>query len=415
MQIALNDKLAALPAAREAAEILRKCVHCGFCNAVCPTYGLLGDELDGPRGRLYLIKQLLERGEAGAPTRLHLDRCLTCRACETTCPSGVAYGRLLDIARVLLEPQRPRGEAWLRRLLTAVLPRRRLFAPAVWLGQSLRPLLPSFLADKLPPLVKARDRRWPLAAGHRRRMLLLAGCVQPALAPEINAATARLLDRLGIAADEERKAGCCGALRHHLGDPAGLDDMRRNVDAWWPQVAAGGVEAIVVTASGCGAQVREYGHLLRDDAAYAERAARIAALCRDPSEILAAEAARLLPLLAARRQARGKLALHLPCSLQREPKLRGLIEPLLAAAGFELVAVTDSHLCCGSAGTYVLLQPALAGELRDRKLAALTAASPLLIATANIGCQTHLQAGSALSVVHWITLIDDILKEEGGA
>jgi len=294
-------------------------------------------------------------------------------------------------------------------MLRATLPRPAVFGPAVKLGQLLRPLLPSRLADKLPPESQGAAKPWPEAGGHRRRMLALAGCVQPALGPNINAATARVLDRLGIELFEESKAGCCGAMRFHLSDQdAAKDDMRRNIDAWWPHVEAG-VEAIVVTASGCGVQVRDYGHALADDAVYAEKAARISALCRDPAEVVAAERESLQAQLAAAPGTRGKVAFHSPCTLQHGLRIRGVIEGLLAVAGYDLVPVADGHLCCGSAGTYSLLQPELSRRLRDNKLAALMAGSPLVIATANIGCLTHLQAGSVLPARHWIELVDAAL------
>ena len=408
MDTKLADFIRDTPAGREAEAILRSCVHCGFCTATCPTYQLLGDELDGPRGRIYLIKQVLEGKPVTEKTRLHLDRCLTCRSCETTCPSGVKYGHLLDIGRQVVEEMLPRqgGDALTRRLLRATLPRPAIFGPAVKLGHLLRPLLPSGLAEKLPPESQGDARPWPPASGHRRRMLALAGCVQPALAPNINAATARVLDRLGIELFEENGAGCCGAMRFHLNDQdAAKDDMWRNIDAWWPHVEAG-VEAIVVTASGCGVQVKDYGHVFADDPVHAAKAAAISALCRDPAEVVAAEQARLQALLEVPPGGRGKVAFHSPCTLQHGLKLRGVIEPLLAVAGYELVPVADGHLCCGSAGTYSLLQPELSRRLRDNKLAALMAGSPAVIATANIGCLTHLQAGSVLPARHWIELID---------
>jgi glycolate oxidase iron-sulfur subunit len=411
MDTRLADFIRDTRAGQEAEAILRSCVHCGFCTATCPTYQLLGDELDGPRGRIYLIKQVLEGQEATEKTRLHLDRCLTCRACETTCPSGVRYGHLLDIGRQVLEEKLPRkkGPALLRFMLREVLPRPALFGPAVKLGRMLRPLLPTALADKLPPESAGHDRAWPAPAGRTRRMLALAGCVQPALVPNINAATARLLDRLGIELFEEAKAGCCGALRFHLNDQAAArDDMRRNIDAWWPHVEAG-IEAIVVTASGCGVQIKDYGHALADDAVYAEKASKISALSRDPSEILVAERATVLGLLAKVEGQRGKLAFHSPCTLQHGLKIRGTIEEFLWAAGYALTPVADAHLCCGSAGTYAILQPELSARLRHNKLAALNAGSPQAIATANIGCLTHLQAGSLLPVRHWIELIDEVL------
>ena len=411
MDTKLTDFIRDTPAGKEAEAILRSCVHCGFCTATCPTYQLLGDELDGPRGRIYLIKQVLEGKPVTEKTRLHLDRCLTCRSCETTCPSGVKYSHLLDIGRRIVEEKLPRkgGDALMRRMLRATLPRPAVFRPAVKLGQLLRPLLPSGLADKLPPESQGAAKPWPEAVGHRRRMLALAGCIQPALGPNINAATARVLDRLGIELFEERKAGCCGAMRFHLSDQgAAKDDMRRNIDAWWPHVEAG-VEAIVVTASGCGVQVRDYGHVLADDAVYAEKAARISALCRDPAEVVAAERESLQAQLAAAPGTRGKVAFHSPCTLQHGLRIRGVIEGLLAVAGYDLVPVADGHLCCGSAGTYSLLQPELSRRLRDNKLAALMAGSPLVIATANIGCLTHLQAGSVLPARHWIELVDAAL------
>jgi len=411
MDTKLADFIRDTPAGQEAEAILRSCVHCGFCTATCPTYQLLGDELDGPRGRIYLIKQVLEGKPVTEKTRLHLDRCLTCRSCETTCPSGVKYSHLLDIGRRVVEDKLPRqrGDALMRRMLRATLPRPAVFGPAVKLGQLLRPLLPSRLADKLPPESQGAAKPWPEAGGHRRRMLALAGCVQPALGPNINAATARVLDRLGIELFEESKAGCCGAMRFHLSDQdAAKDDMRRNIDAWWPHVEAG-VEAIVVTASGCGVQVRDYGHALADDAVYAEKAARISALCRDPAEVVAAERESLQAQLAAAPGTRGKVAFHSPCTLQHGLRIRGVIEGLLAVAGYDLVPVADGHLCCGSAGTYSLLQPELSRRLRDNKLAALMAGSPLVIATANIGCLTHLQAGSVLPARHWIELVDAAL------
>ena len=411
MDTRLADFIRDTRAGKEAEEILRSCVHCGFCTATCPTYQLLGDELDGPRGRIYLIKQVLEGKPVTEKTRLHLDRCLTCRACETTCPSGVKYTRLLDIGRQVVEEKLPRraGGAFTRKLLREVLPRPGIFGPAVKLGQALRPVLPSALADRLPALSQSEAKPWPAKAMHERRMLALAGCVQPVLAPNINAATARVFDKLGIALFEEAKAGCCGAVRFHLNDqPAARDDMRRNIDAWWPHIEAG-VEAIVVTASGCGVQVRDYGHALADDVVYAEKAAKVSDLCRDPAEIIAAERQRMLDMLAKSRFERGKLAFHSPCTLQHGLKIRGIIEDFLNSAGYIISPSADAHLCCGSAGTYSVLQPELSGRLRDNKLAALSAAAPRVIATANIGCLTHLQAGSVLPVRHWIELIDEAL------
>ena len=415
METHLADFIRHTPAGNEAEAILRKCVHCGFCTATCPTYQLFGDELDGPRGRIYLIKQMLEGAEATERTRLHLDRCLTCRACETTCPSGVHYSRLLDIGRKVLEARLPRRgvDGALRITLKNLLPRPALFGAAMKLGQACRPLLPTPLKAKVPPATSAGV--WP-RTGHARRMVALAGCAQPSMLPGINAATVRVLDRLGIGLVEAEGAGCCGAVRFHLGDAAGARaDARRNIDAWWPAIEAGG-EAIVMTASGCGVQVKDYGHLLREDARYAGKAARVAALTRDIAEVVTAECAPLAallgvlpPLTLARR-----VACHSPCTLQHGQRIRGAVEALLQAAGFETTAVADGHLCCGSAGTYSILQPAIAGRLRENKQQALAAGAPAVIASANIGCILHLREGGATPVRHWIELLDERLGERSG-
>ena len=393
MQTELADFIRDTPQGREADAILRKCVHCGFCTATCPTYQLLGDELDSPRGRIYLIKKALEGAPVTARTRLHLDRCLTCRACESTCPSGVQYARLADIGRAVVEERAPRG-AWerLRRAALAfALPRTALFATLLWLGQRFR-----FLAPRLVPAPAAPAGNWP-AARHARRMLVLAGCVQPALAPRINATAARVLDRAGVSLVEAPGAGCCGALRFHLNQQeAGRDDMRALIDAWWPYVERGEVEAIVITASGCGSTVKEYGHLLAHDPAYREKAARIAAMAKDLSEVVPPPGG----------AAKGRIAFQSPCSLQHGQQIRGKVEALLAQAGYELVPVADAHLCCGSAGTYSILQPGLSTQLRTRKLAALEDGAPEAIATANIGCLTHLQGQARVPVRHWIEFLD---------
>ena len=408
MQTALADFIRDTPEGREADAILRKCVHCGFCTATCPTYLLLGDENDGPRGRIYLMKQALEGAEITENTRLHLDRCLTCRACETTCPSGVQYGRLLDIGRKLVEEKtaRPAWERIKRRVLAEIVPRRALFTLLLALGRLARPFLPSAVAAKVPGPVPAAGA-WP-APRHARKMLVLAGCAQPALSPDINAAAARVLDRIGISLIEARGAGCCGALRFHIGyQEEGRADMRALIDCWWPMIARGEVEAIVMTASGCGAVVKEYAHLLRDDPAYAARAGRISAMTRDICEVIDAEFGRLEPLLGKRD---GRVAFQAPCSLQHGQNISGVTERLLARAGFDLTPVPDSHLCCGSAGTYSILQPELAERLRRNKLSALASGEPGLIATANIGCLTHLQAGTSLPVKHWIVALEGRLQ-----
>ena len=400
----------------DAAEaILRKCVHCGFCTATCPTYLLLGDELDGPRGRIYLMKQLLEGAPVTRSTQLHLDRCLSCRNCETTCPSGVEYGRLLDIGRNLVEQrvERPRGEQALRWLLKQGLTSP-LFAPAMKLGQALRPLLPTALKHKLPRGSSARAKLWPTRE-HPRKVLLLLGCVQPAMMPNINSATARVLDAAGIQTLVADAAGCCGAIRAHLGDQAGgLQDMRRNVDAWWPLVeglsSAGKVEAIVMNASGCGVTVKDYGHALRHDPDYAARAAKVSALTRDLSELLG----ELVPLLQPkmREPEQRRLAWHPPCTLQHGQQLRGSVETHLTALGFEVSpAVGEAHLCCGSAGTYSVLQPELAYRLRDRKLDQLQPLQQQAIVSANLGCIQHLQSGTATPVRHWVELLDEALGD----
>jgi glycolate oxidase iron-sulfur subunit len=410
MQTRLADFIRNTPEGLEAEAILRKCVHCGFCTATCPTYQLLGDDLDSPRGRIYLMKGALEGGPITERTRLHLDRCLTCRACETACPSGVKYGRLVDIGRNVVESRTRRG-AWdrfKRSLLGFVVPRTALFGFALRIGQLLRGVLPQRLRAKVPrPAAPAGA--WP-APRHARKMLALAGCVQPALAPSINAAAARVLDRLGISLLEVPGAGCCGALRFHLNDQSGgLDDMRRQIRAWWP-LAAKDAEAICITASGCGVTIREYGHLFASDPDERVRAARISLLARDISEIVAAEAPALEKLLGARKP-RGPVAFHSPCTLQHGQQIRGVIEALLQKAGYKVTRVADAHACCGSSGTYSLLQPELALELRSRKIAALEAADPATIATANIGCLVHLQGGTQRPVRHWIELLDDALQE----
>jgi len=405
MQTALADFIKDTPSGREAESILRKCVHCGFCTATCPTYQLLGDELDGPRGRIYLMKQALEGQSVTAKTQLHLDRCLTCRSCETTCPSGVQYGRLLDIGRGVVGELVGRSmfDRLRRRALAFVLPRRGLFASLLALGQTVRPFMPRALKEKVPEAALPAGQ-WP-AARHPRRMIALAGCVQPSLSPDINVAAARVLDRLGISLVEAAGAGCCGAVRFHLDYQAdGLDDMRALIDAWWPHIEAG-AEAIVMTASGCGATVKEYGHLLAGDPNYADKARRVSALTRDLSEVLEAELEHL-PLVAGEGP---RMAFHSPCSLQHGQQIRGVAERILSRAGFRLVAVPDAHLCCGSAGTYSILQEALAKELKRNKLAALHSGMPDLIATANIGCLAHLAVGSQVPVQHWIVALDSRL------
>ncbi len=413
MQTALAPEFKGTRDGQAAEAILRKCVHCGFCTATCPTYQLLGDELDGPRGRIYLIKQVLEGQAPTRATQLHLDRCLTCRNCESTCPSGVQYGHLVDIGRKVVDERvkRPLLERLTRTALREGLTSA-LFAPAMKLGQMLRPLLPATLKHKVPAAASARANQWPTRE-HPRKVLMLLGCVQPAMMPNINAATARVLDAAGIQTLVADGAGCCGAIRTHLGDvDGGLDDMRRNIDAWWPLVegltSAGPVEALVMNASGCGVTVKDYGHALAHDADYAEKAARISALTKDLSELLPELVDALKPKLRLRQTRR--LAFHPPCTLQHGQQLRGGVETHLGALGFEVsVASNESHLCCGSAGTYSVLQPKLAYALRDRKLAHLAPLQPQAIVSANIGCIGHLQSGTTTPVRHWVEVLDDAL------
>jgi glycolate oxidase iron-sulfur subunit len=393
VQTQLADFIRDTPEGREADAILRKCVHCGFCTATCPTYQVLGDDLDSPRGRIYLMKRALEGAAVTDKTRLHLDRCLTCRACETTCPSGVQYGHLLDIGRAVVEArtQRTPWQRLKRALLAFGLPRTRLFTAALRLGQLAR------MAPTTRP-----SGAWP-AARHARKMIVLRGCVQPALAPSVNAAAARVLDRLGISLVEVPGAGCCGGVRFHLNDQqAGREDMRALIDAWWPMVSGREIEALVMTASGCGVTVKDYAHLLGLDPDYRGKAERVSALTRDLCEVIRPED---LPA----GKARGRVAFQSPCTLQHGQQLRGKVEALLTRVGYQLTTVRDAHLCCGSAGTYALLQPEISRELRARKLAALEEGAPQAIATANIGCLVHLQAPSATPVRHWIELIDAAL------
>jgi glycolate oxidase iron-sulfur subunit len=404
METKLLPSVAATPEGKEAESILRACVHCGFCTATCPTYQLLGDELDGPRGRIYLIKQALEGAEVTAKTQLHLDRCLTCRACETTCPSGVRYGRLVDIGRKFVDDRVGRSamDAARRGALRRGLLSRPLFGAALGLGRFAKGWLPRRLASSIPDVRGAGA--WP-APRHPRRVLIPAGCVQPSLAPNIDAATARVLDRAGVSALAVDDGGCCGALSYHLSEhDEARAFARRNIDAWWPHVDQG-AEAIVVTASGCGVMVREYDHLLAGDPAYAARARRVSDLARDPVELIADAWAGVAPHID-RERTGARVAFHPPCTLQHGIGIRGAVERLLADAGFTLLPVADAHLCCGSAGTYNILQPALAEQLRARKVANIESLAPDVIAAGNIGCITQLAAGSAIPVVHTIELLD---------
>ncbi len=408
MRTQLGDDLQGTMLGEEARSIVGRCVHCGFCLATCPTYQLLGDELDSPRGRIYLIKQVLEGARPTALTQQHLDRCLTCRACETTCPSGVEYGRLIDIGRELVADRfsRPPVARALRTVLRKALTGR-WFTWALRVGQCLRHALPARLARRVP--VRQEAGRWPKRS-QSRRMVLPVGCVQPAMAPNIDAATARVCDAIGIELIVLPGAGCCGALAFHLDDPRGsLEAARRNIDAWLPQLEAG-AEALLINASGCGAMIREYGHLLRDDPAYAAKAERVSGLTRDLAEVLPAFADRLRGCLADLPAQR--VVFHPPCTLQHGQRIRGAVESLLAALGAEVLPFEGGHLCCGSAGAYSLLQPRIAVELRNRKLASLAAPRPDVILSANVGCIAHLAGGSSLPIRHWIEWLDARLIDQ---
>jgi glycolate oxidase iron-sulfur subunit len=399
MQTFLPTEFLATDRGKEADSILRACVHCGFCAATCPTYQVLGNELDSPRGRIYLIKAMLEGEAVTAVTRTHLDRCLTCQSCETTCPSGVNYHRLLDIGRAEVEQRVPRSpvSSSVRWLLRRIMPYRRRFTPLLGLGQLFRSLLPGFLREHVP----LRREAIPVAVGqHARKVILVQGCVQPGLSPATNAAATLVLDKLGIEAITVAAESCCGAMSYHLNAQGeGLDFARSNIDAWWPLVEEG-AEAIVMTASGCSNFVQDYGSLLQNDPGYAQRAEKIVPLLKDIAEVLNSENLEALQLDNASR-----ISWHCPCTAQHGQKLDGVTRAVLSRLGLELPVIVDAHLCCGSAGTNSLFQPDIAKALRERKLAALEASHPQQIVTANIGCQMHLGAGTETPVVHWIELV----------
>lgn len=383
-----------------AEKILRACVHCGFCNATCPTYQLIGDENDGPRGRIYLIKQMLEGKAVSDSTQLHLDRCLTCRNCETTCPSGVEYSKLLDIGRKQIEMHSPRSvkDKISRKLLRTVLPYPKRFGPLISIGRIFKPILPAKIKSKIPRRVAKGSK--PIAQ-HKRRMIVLDGCVQPSLSPDINSATARVFHKLGISLITAKKAGCCGAVSQHLSaEDEALVFMKKNIDALCSEIESG-AEAIVMTASGCGAMVKDYAHHLRNDPDYAEKAKRVSYLCKDISEIIAEEDLSKLSIKGVE-----KISWHPPCTLQHGQKVNGVVEKILTNCGYELLAVNDQHLCCGSAGTYSILQPEISQQLQSNKIENLLQNKPEMIVTANIGCQTHLQEVSDVPVIHWIHLLD---------
>ena len=418
MQTELAPQLAGTPEGQTAQAILNKCVHCGFCTATCPTYQLLGDELDGPRGRIYLIKQIAEGKPATEKTRLHLDRCLTCRNCESTCPSGVDYGHLIDIGRKWAEEQtkpRPFIERTIRKILASGLTNKPLFDNGMRLGRLLKPLMPAVIKSKIPTGKHPGAR--PTLGKNTTKMLLLEGCVQPGMLPNINNATIRVMHRLGVDVLSASKAGCCGALKYHLNEQtAGLDDMRRNIDAWWPFITGEALEcqgqkvqAILMNASGCGVTVKEYGHLLKDDPQYAEKAKIVSTLCKDLIEVIPNYSKQLKGLLGSFNK---KLVYHPPCTLQHGQKIKGVLESFLEELGIHTELCKDSHLCCGSAGTYSVLQPKLSKKLKEQKLNNLLNAvgesGAERIVSANIGCITHLQ-NNQTPVEHWIELIDTSL------
>lgn len=400
MQTTLDKQFKQTRQGKEADDILRKCVHCGFCNATCPTYQLLGDELDGPRGRIYLMKQALEGGELSSKTQQHLDRCLQCRACETTCPSGVEYHRLFEISKSWIEKRTSRGvlDKFMRKVLTQTLPYPKRFAALMKGGQWLKPFLPQSMRRSLSvkkPAVKV------LATSQERKMLVLEGCVQPSLAPNINHSAKMLLSGLGIELISAQNAGCCGALDWHMSEEQqGLSLMKKNIDAWWPYVE-NGLEAIVMTASGCGSFVKEYAYYLSDDADYAHKAEKISQLTRDISEVLYRE-----DLTSIRKsQAIHRVAYHAPCSLQHGQKLTGVVEKILLNAGYTLTLVEDPHICCGSAGSYSILQKSIATRLQKNKLENLQNDAPDAIVTMNIGCHMHLASDAKVPVMHLVELL----------
>ena len=402
MQTKITEHFLNTPYGQEADTILRACVHCGFCTATCPTYQLLGDELDSPRGRIYLIKQVLEGNGVTRKTQTHLDRCLTCRACETTCPSGVQYGRLLDIGRELVDRRVMRSP--LKRLqrfaLRKLLPYPNCFSILLKMGHLFKPFMPASLKRKIPNTQKIKPA---LKQQHKRKMLVLQGCAQSVATPNTNNASANILHKLNIELIDAADAGCCGAVSHHLSAPQeALDFMRRNIDAWWPYIEQG-AEAVVITASGCGTVVKEYGHLLKHDQQYADKAEKISVLTKDISEVLSAEN---LPFERIKPRTKN-IAFHSPCTLQHGQKLDGVVESILQRCGFELTQVNDAHLCCGSAGTYSILQADLSRQLLDNKLSALQKGLPEVIVTANVGCQLHMQSKADVAVRHWVELLDE--------
>jgi len=406
MQTKLPEYFIATSEGKLADKILRSCVHCGFCTATCPTYQLLGDELDSPRGRIYLIKQMLEGNDVSRRTQVHLDRCLTCRACETTCPSGVEYGKLIDLGRGWIENKvsRPVSENITRWALRNLIPYPKRFGFLLGVSRLFKPFLPTSLKQKIP--TRPEKVTWPNSI-HQRKVLILNSCAQSVTHPEIDAATARILDFFNIEIVRESQSGCCGAVNQHLAaEETAKQQMQKNIDVWWPQLE-NGMEAIIVNASGCAVQLKEYGHYFKDDNHYKDKAQKIADCTMDISEFLSK-----LPLeTAISNPSKQTLAFHSPCTLQHGQQITNVIEPMLEKCGYQLTSVKDSHLCCGSAGTYSILQADLSKQLLTNKLTHLTANGPDIIATANIGCLMHLQTASPTPVVHWVNLIDKAIQQ----
>ncbi|MBI3714241.1 MAG: glycolate oxidase subunit GlcF [Burkholderiales bacterium] len=419
MQTKIAPEWQSDPEVQEAEQILRQCVHCGLCNATCPTYQLLGDERDGPRGRIYLIKQMLEGETVTQKTQTHLDRCLTCRACETTCPSGVKYARLLDIGRKLAEQKiaRPWLQSWWRQLLKQSVSRPQLLGNLLKVAKLARPLLSKSAQEKITQHQNssATPKSERPISQHAKKVLLLEGCAQSQLAPNIQAATMRVLDRLQTQCVVAPQAGCCGAVHQHMGDDAGAKQAaRRNIDAWWPMLDPDGdrtqtVAAIVMNSSGCGLAVKEYAQLLVHDEAYAEKAKRVSAMTCDLIDWVHAHRAECIAFLGG--VITQSVVWHAPCTLQHGLKIRGEMEDLLASLGVEVRPCRDSHLCCGSAGLYSILQPSIAAQLRDQKVQALEEHHPDLILSANMACQQHMQVKSATPILHWIEFFDQVMRE----
>ncbi len=399
MQTNFAESFKAIPETEELKKILQACVHCGFCTAVCPTYQILGDELDGPRGRIYLLKQMLQGENVSQLTQQHLDRCLNCLACETVCPSGVRYGRLRDIGQIILEDRvkRPPLQKITRSFIKKIFPYPLRFWLLINFARLTMPILPKEIRRKIPAKVSVAE--WPKLK-HSRRMIILSGCVQPVLAPEIDVASANVLDKQGISLVKIDSASCCGALNYHLSDrQQALSFARNNIDVCWPYIEQG-IEAIVSTASGCGLMAKEYAELLKYDKQYADKAVKFSALVKDISEIVVNED--LSPFAA---EIRPEIAFQAPCTLQHGQKIAGMVETILERVGYQLLAVDDGHICCGSAGVYSILQPGLSNQLLENKLQALQNNKPHFIATANIGCLSHLRTKSKVKVKHWIELL----------